>query len=68
MMLEAAAYLNAARFTTTRAQDSHSTLVIDKEDTDNEANPTRIRRKLEVGLDTVLSEEGADPLKVADDQ
>ncbi len=38
---------------------------VDPEDTDGEADPERIRRKLEVGLDTVLSEEGADPLKVA---
>lgn len=36
------------------------------DDTDGEADPDRIRRKLEVGLDTVLSEEGAKPLvKVA---
>ncbi|WP_246058888.1 tetratricopeptide repeat protein [Shimia litoralis] len=32
-----------------------------------EAKPDRIRRKLEVGLDQVLSEEGSDPLKVADE-
>ncbi len=38
---------------------------IDPEDTDSEADPERIRRKLEVGLDVVLAEEGADPLKVA---
>ncbi|MEC3859897.1 tetratricopeptide repeat protein [Mesobacterium sp. TK19101] len=31
-----------------------------------EVDPDRIRRKLEVGLDEVLIEEGADPLKVAD--
>jgi hypothetical protein len=30
-------------------------------------NPARIRRKLEVGLDVVLAEEGAPPLRVADD-
>ncbi|WP_343032030.1 tetratricopeptide repeat protein [Roseovarius bejariae] len=30
-------------------------------------DPDRIRRKLEVGLDQVLNEEGAAPLKVADD-
>jgi len=40
---------------------------VDPEDTDAEADPTRIRRKIEVGLDTVLAEEGADPLKVADE-
>lgn len=32
-----------------------------------DVKPDRIRRKLEVGLDVVLSEEGADPLKVAND-
>ncbi|MEH6738409.1 MAG: tetratricopeptide repeat protein [Sulfitobacter sp.] len=35
--------------------------------TDTEAEPDRIRRKLEVGLDAVLAEEGAAPLKVASD-
>ena len=40
---------------------------IDPEDTDGEADPVRIRRKLEVGLDKVLAEEGAPPLKVAND-
>ncbi len=37
------------------------------EDTTGEADPVRMRRKLEVGLDQVLSEEGAPPLKVAAD-
>ncbi len=36
-------------------------------ETDTEAEPDRIRRKLEVGLDAVLQEEGAEPLKVASD-
>ncbi|NVO21853.1 tetratricopeptide repeat protein [Donghicola sp. C2-DW-16] len=31
-----------------------------------EEDATRIRRKLEVGLDQVLADEGADPIKVAD--
>lgn len=34
---------------------------------DTEAEPDRIRRKLEVGLDAVLEEEGAAPLQVAND-
>lgn len=38
---------------------------VDPEDTDGEADPERIRRKLDVGLDVVLAEEGAAPLKVA---
>nr|WP_255732655.1 tetratricopeptide repeat protein [Ruegeria sp. Ofav3-42] len=38
---------------------------IDPTDTDGEADPDRIRRKLEIGLDAVLAEEGAAPLQVA---
>ena len=37
------------------------------EDSAAEAKPDRIRRKLEVGLDVVLEEEGAAPLKVANE-
>ena len=40
---------------------------IDPEYTDSEADPNRIRRKLEIGLDAVLQEEGAEPLKVANE-
>lgn len=40
---------------------------IDPDDSDGEADPERIRRKLEVGLDQVLREEGAPPLQVAND-
>ncbi|NKX36988.1 tetratricopeptide repeat protein [Rhodobacteraceae bacterium R_SAG4] len=40
---------------------------VDPEDTDAEAKPDRIRRKLDVGLDVVLAEEGAKPLQVAND-
>ena len=39
---------------------------IKPDDTDGEADPERIRRKLDVGLDQVLSEEGAPPLKSTD--
>ncbi|SPJ23557.1 tetratricopeptide repeat protein [Palleronia abyssalis] len=35
-------------------------------DTADEVDPDRIRRKLEVGLDAVLEEEGAPPLRMAD--
>ena len=38
---------------------------VDPKDENSEADPDRIRRKLEVGLDEVLAEEGAEPLKVA---
>ncbi len=40
---------------------------IDPAETDSEADPDRIRRKLEIGLDAVLAEEGAAPLKVVND-
>jgi tetratricopeptide (TPR) repeat protein len=40
---------------------------IDYENVSDEADPDRIRRKLEVGLDQVLVEEGAPPLSVAND-
>ncbi|AVO38303.1 tetratricopeptide repeat protein [Pukyongiella litopenaei] len=38
---------------------------IKPDDTDGEADPDRIRSKLEIGLDAVLAGEGAEPLKVA---
>lgn len=41
---------------------------IDTSDADSEADPDRIRSKLEIGLDAVLVREGADPLKVANGQ
>ena len=37
------------------------------EDSAEEANPERIRRKLDEGLDVVLADEGAEPLQVAND-
>lgn len=40
---------------------------VDPEDANSEADPERIRRKLDVGLDLVLEEEGAAPLQVAND-
>jgi len=48
-------------------QWSRALSFIDEEDTDGEADPLRIRRKLEVGLDKVLEEEGAPPLKTGND-
>jgi hypothetical protein len=38
---------------------------VDHEEASGDADPERIRRKLDVGLDQVLAEEGAPPLKVA---
>ncbi|MEM6940288.1 MAG: tetratricopeptide repeat protein [Pseudomonadota bacterium] len=40
---------------------------IDEGGSDSEADPDRIRRKLNVGLDSVLEEEGAPPLVAADE-
>ena len=37
------------------------------EDSAEEANPERIRRKIDEGLDVVLADEGAEPLQVAND-
>lgn len=39
---------------------------VDWEDASEDADPERIRRKIEVGLDQVLAEEGAPPLQQAD--
>ncbi|SDI47756.1 tetratricopeptide repeat protein [Lutimaribacter saemankumensis] len=49
-----------ARFQWKRALSFHGTA-----ETSEDVDPDRIRRKLEVGLDQVLEEEGAPPLKVA---
>ncbi|WP_413717655.1 tetratricopeptide repeat protein [Silicimonas sp. MF1-12-2] len=40
---------------------------IDHEEASGDIDPDRVRRKLEVGLDQVLEEEGAPPLKMAND-
>ncbi|WP_343222762.1 tetratricopeptide repeat protein [Mameliella sediminis] len=40
---------------------------VDWEDAAAEADPERIKRKIEIGLDQVLIEEGAPPLQVTDD-
>ena len=46
----------------------HRALSFITEDTDpNDVDAERVRRKLEVGLDVVLEEEGAPPLRVAND-
>lgn len=55
------------RFREAEFQWSRALSFVDEEDPDSEADPDRIRRKLEVGLDVVLEEEGSEPLKVADD-
>jgi tetratricopeptide (TPR) repeat protein len=60
-------YWAVGRYREAEFQWSRALSFIDPEDTDGEADPERIRRKLEVGLDQVLADEGAPPLKVAND-
>ncbi len=48
-------------------QWSRALSFINEEEGDSEAEPERIRRKLDVGLDRVLEEEGAPPLKLTND-
>lgn len=55
------------RRTEARFQWRRALSLIDKEDPSPDIDPARIRRKLEVGLDDVLKEEGALPLEVVDD-
>lgn len=59
-------YWAVGRFLEAEFQWKRALSFVDEE-TAEEAKPDRIRRKLEVGLDQVLSEEGAEPLKVAND-
>jgi len=56
------------RFREAEFQWKRALSFVDPEDTNAEADPERIRRKLEIGLDAVLAEEGAAPLQVADDE
>ena len=55
------------RFTEAEFQWKRALSFVDKENPSPDIDPDRIRRKLEVGLDMVLEEEGAPPLEVADD-
>ncbi|MFK7877722.1 MAG: tetratricopeptide repeat protein [Paracoccaceae bacterium] len=60
-------YWSVGRHREARFQWSRALSFVDLNTTTTEADPDRIRRKLDVGLDVVLKEEGAPPLKVADD-
>jgi tetratricopeptide (TPR) repeat protein len=60
-------YWAVGRTLEARFQWKRALSFIDPADTDVEADPDRIRRKLDVGLDAVLDAEGAPPLKVAND-
>ncbi|MEP3334145.1 tetratricopeptide repeat protein [Sedimentitalea sp.] len=61
-------YWAVGRFREAEFQWKRAISFIDPEDTDSEADPERIRRKLEIGLDDVLVEEGSDPLKVVNEE
>lgn len=55
------------RYTEARFQWKRALSFIDDDTPTPDIDPARIRRKLEVGLDVVLDEEGAEPLRVADE-
>ncbi|MCR9124543.1 MAG: tetratricopeptide repeat protein [Rhodobacteraceae bacterium] len=61
-------YWAVGRYREAEFQWKRALSFIDPEDTDGEADPERIRAKLDRGLDQVLMEEGAPPLTVADDR
>ena len=60
-------YWSVGRFLEAEFQWKRALSFVDFGDASQEADPDRIRRKLEVGLDEVLKEEGAPPLKMADE-
>jgi Flp pilus assembly protein TadD len=60
-------YWSVGRTREAEFQWSRALSFVDPTDADGEADPDRIRRKLEIGLDAVLVEEGANPLKVANE-
>lgn len=60
-------YWAVGRYREAEFQWKRALSFVDPEDTQNDADPDRIRAKLEVGLDQVLADEGAPPLKVAND-
>ncbi|WP_371224605.1 tetratricopeptide repeat protein [Roseovarius sp. 2305UL8-3] len=55
------------RYTEAEFQWKRALSFIDEDNPGQDSDPDRIRRKLEVGLDVVLDEEGAPPLRVADE-
>ncbi|WP_298839327.1 tetratricopeptide repeat protein [uncultured Roseobacter sp.] len=60
-------YWAVGRYREAEFQWARALSFVDLENVSDDADPDRIRRKLEVGLDQVLEEEGAEPLKVAND-
>ena len=60
-------YWSVGRFLEAEFQWKRALSFVDYGDASQEADPDRIRRKLDVGLDQVLEEEGAEPLKTVDE-
>jgi hypothetical protein len=60
-------YWAVGRYREAEFQWSRALSFSDRSESSEDVNPDRIRRKLEIGLDAVLAEEGAPPLKVAHD-
>lgn len=60
-------YWAVGRYREAEFQWARALSFVDQSETGEEAKPDRIRRKLEVGLDAVLEEEGMPPLTVAED-
>lgn len=58
-------YWAVGRYREAEFQWSRALSFISRGETVEDIDPDRIRRKLEVGLDAVLEEEGAEPLRVA---
>lgn len=56
---------SVGRFTEAEFQWKRALSFVDEENPSPDVDPERIRRKLEVGLDVVLDEEGAPPLRAA---
>jgi tetratricopeptide (TPR) repeat protein len=60
-------YWVVGRRTEARFQWTRALSFLGEGDEDHEANPARIRRKLEVGLDVVLAEEAGRPVQLSND-
>lgn len=60
-------YWSVGRHLEAQFQWKRALSFVDYGDASQEADPDRIRRKLEVGLDQVLAEEGAPPLTASDE-
>ncbi|WP_255012885.1 tetratricopeptide repeat protein [Roseovarius sp. M141] len=56
------------RHTEARFQWRRALSLVNKDKPTPDVDPDRVRRKLEIGLDKVLEEEGAEPLKVRNDE